>query len=972
MLKSYKIGRARFHTSAGAIALMLALSPPVLAAEAAGATAAAPAAVPAIPVSQETAWGIASNDLKSDPAARYGVLPNGMKYAIQKNELPKGAAAVRFNIDVGMGDEMDNERGLAHFLEHLAFNGSKNIPEGELVKRLERLGLSFGADTNASTGPDQTTYMLDMPKANEETVDAAILMMREVAGELTIAPAAVDRERGVIMAEAPTRNMPGRRRIIHWLTNGIPDNPIGDKIAFRDGEIVKTAPAERIRAFYHGFYRPERATLTFVGDFDVDQMEAKIRKAFSGWKAVGPARTRNVPPVTEKQKPVIANFVDASTNDVTELQRFRPYSYPKNTVADRRQDILTQIATSIISQRLGKLGRAPGSKISGGAAADQELFRSANAFGTIVVAKDGDWKSALEAAEQETRKAVQFGFTQSELDEAVANVGNGFRTTAQQAASRSNGQIADALVARAIEKRIGQSPADNLAMFEKIAPSLTLDAVNNAYRAAWGNGPTLVHISSKTPIANLEQSVAAVLESSTKVAVAAPVDENVKAFAYESFGKAGKVVSDKRVADLGIRTVRFANGVKLNIKKTDFEPGVINFGMRVGTGIMAFPKDKPGLSLMQAIVSSFDGLEAHSIDELQKINAGKSVSLAINPDEDALNATGATKPQDLDRQLKLLAAAITAPGFRPETGAQWANIAPIVANNLGPNVYALHEVALPQIMSGGDGRLGLSDIKSLTKLDLASLKAAVESQLKTGAVEIALVGDIDEAKAIELVAQSLGAISKRPLTNKISPAQSKVAAPTDRSVRTLYHSGKEDLGLVSLNWPTSDDRDTKSDITRSLLAEIMGLELTEVLREQLGATYSPSASSYSSPAFPGFGYLSAVATTPMDKMEVVTAAMMGIAKKLRNTPPSDDQMLRARKPMAERYQKQMRENGAWLSVLGSAQSQTRGMDRWRKREAILAAITPADIQAMAKKYLADPTPVEVRVVSKTTAESEAK
>ncbi len=955
----------RNFLSASVFALAIAGATPALALTEAGATAATPVAAPAAPpAATQTAWGIEVNDLKPDPAARYGVLPNGMKYAIQKNETPKGAAAVRFNIDVGMGDEMENERGLAHFLEHLAFNGSKNIPEGELIKKLERLGLAFGADTNAMTGPDATTYILDLPKANEETVDAALLMMREVAGELTIAPAAVDRERGIIMAEAPTRDVPGRRRIIHWLSSAIPDNPIGGKLAFGDGAMVKTAPAERIRAFYHGFYRPERATLTFVGDFDVDQMDAKIRKAFSNWKAVGPARTRTVPAVTDRQKPIIANFVDASTNDVVELQRFANYSYPKNTVADRRQDMLKQIATGIMSQRLSKLGRAPGSKISGGAAAKQDLFRATSAFGTIVVAKDGDWKSALETAEQETRKAVQFGFTQGELDEALANVANDYRSSAQQAASRSNGQIADSLVSRSVEKRIGQSPADNLAMFEKIAPSLTLDAVNTAYRAAWGNGPTLVHLSSKAPIADMEQSVAAVLAGSSKVAVSAPVDESVKAFAYENFGRAGKVVADKRIADLGIRTVRFANGVKLNIKKTDFEPGVINFGMRVGSGLMTFPKDKPGLPLMQAITSTMDGLAAHSIDELQKINAGRSVSMGINPDEDAFTSSGATKPQDLDRQLKLLAASITAPGFRPETGAQWTNVVPIIINNLSPNVYALHEVALPQIMSGGDGRLGLVDIKDLAKLDLASLKAAVEGQLKTGAVEIALVGDVDEAKAIELVSQTFGAIPKRPLTSKVAAAQAKASVTTDRSVRTLYHSGKEDLGLVSLNWPTTDDKDTRSDIARLLLAEIMGLELTEVLREQLGATYSPSAASYSSPAFAGYGYVSAIATTPKDKMEIVTNAMKGIAKKMREAPPTDDQLLRARKPMAERYAKQVRENGAWISVVGTAQSQPRWMERRRQREAILASITPADIQAMAKKYLADPQPIEVRVISK--------
>ena len=234
-------------------------------------------------------WPQARSDVTPDPAVRFGALPNGMRYAIMRNATPPGQASLRLRFDVGSLMEADGEQGLAHFLEHMAFDGSKAVSEGEMAKILERHGLVFGADSNAETSFDATDYKLDLPKADDESVDTGLMLLREISGELTLAPAAIDRERGVVLAEERTRDNPA----YHIFTSRLGFLLEGQRPPLRfpigKAEVIQKADHAALAAFYARYYRPERATLVVVGDFDVAAMEAKIRAQFGSWRGAGPA-----------------------------------------------------------------------------------------------------------------------------------------------------------------------------------------------------------------------------------------------------------------------------------------------------------------------------------------------------------------------------------------------------------------------------------------------------------------------------------------------------------------------------------------------------------------------------------------------------------------------------------------------------------------------------------------------------------
>ena len=232
-------------------------------------------------------WAHEASDIAPDPAVRFGALANGMRYALLKNQLPPGAVSIRLSFDFGSLHEAENEKGLAHFIEHMAFNGSKNVPEGEMVKILERLGLAFGADTNASTSQKFTTYMLELPNASETLIDESLFLLRETSSELSFNAEAIERERGVVLSEWRRGDNFQKRRNEQQLEFLLPGAYAASRMPIGDPKVLETATRETMVGLYQRFYRPERATLMIVGDFDVDAIEKKIAAKFSDWAGKG-------------------------------------------------------------------------------------------------------------------------------------------------------------------------------------------------------------------------------------------------------------------------------------------------------------------------------------------------------------------------------------------------------------------------------------------------------------------------------------------------------------------------------------------------------------------------------------------------------------------------------------------------------------------------------------------------------------
>ena len=698
-------------------------------------------------------------------------------------------------------------------------------------------------------------------------------------------------------------------------------------------------------------------------------MQKKIEAEFGDWKPVGEPGSDYRGPVAGPAQPAIGTFVDPAIPEIVMLDRARAYVPPANTVAEERQKLLETVAGSVIANRFQPITLAPDSAVLGAQFVRQDLARNSQNYGLYVIARDGRWKEALALGEQEMRRAFQHGFTQSEIDEVKSNVLAALTNAAAQQSGRKNAVIAEKLVAQSFEDGVPTSPDFDLAFYKAVEASITPESVFAAFKQAWQGQPTLVHVSSKAAVENPAATIAAILESSEKVAVTAPVEAATKAFAYDNFGTPGKVVFDSTIADLGVRTVRFANGLQLNLKRTEWEPDKVAFKMDVGRGSELFPIDQPGLFVIAPILVPQDGLEAHDATELRKILAGRQVSLGLAAEPNALVASGQVPTTDLGLQLKLLAARLTATGFRPETAAQWPPIAQTIGQAVAAQPMQVWQLAEGYVISGGDGRAGIPAGDALSKLTFEQLRRALEPQLQQGEVALSLVGDFDEAAVIADVAKTLGALPSRPQRTQMALVTTPMAFKA-KGTTTLTHSGQADQGIVSISWPTDDDRDLKDSLTRDLLAQAMSLEALDMIREKLGASYAPQGVSFDQPTHPDYGYITLVTSAGSADMDRIDAAFRQIAAQMRGAPISADLLNRAREPILSTYARSDKQNSGWVGLINYAQSWPERLDRRRQRDAVLKSITPADIQAAAKKYLIDEKAAAIRVVpaAKSAAE----
>jgi zinc protease len=919
------------------------------------------------------AWGRSSPDIPADPTVRLGRLSNGMKYAIRANATPKGAASIRMHFDFGSIAENDRERGLAHFIEHMAFNGTTGVAEGEMKRILERHGLAFGADTNAFTSFDSTLYVLELPKAGDELVDTALFLMREVASEVKFDPAAVDRERGVILSEKRSRDGYQLRRAVDNITYHMPKSAFAVGLPIGTEQVLKTAKASELADLYRRYYRPENTTLVIAGDIDPAAIEAKIKAKFGSWAGKGKAGAElNRGSVDLKRPSDFSSFTDPAVETTVMITRYRPWEDPADTRARRRELMTQQVALGLLTRRLQNIANSADARIISGGAAQSPARELAWATSISAVAPEGEWQGALATVEQEIRRAVEHGFTASELRVQLSDMHGGLKMAADQASTRRSSSLADSVVGTIDGNDLITTPQFRLDFFREIRPTITVAEVNAMFRRLWAGSAPLVYVTDKKAVAKAE--MAQVLTASSKVAVLPHKDSGPQKFAYDNYGTPGTIVADTRIDDLGIRSLRFANNVRLNIKKTDFEKGAVRYSVRIAGGDLALPTDKIGLSALISTLSPIAGLEKHSAEDLKTIFAGRGVQPGLAVGTDAIVAAGRTIPNDLALQMKLSAAFVTAPGYRPEAATRWRSLVPIFDKQWRATPQGVMGAKVPGVLANDDPRFSFPEAGVLSARTLDEAKTALTPLLGTAPIEIGIVGDVDEAAAIDAVAKSFGALPPREaVTPDYKEARQAHFRQSLAPVR-LTHSGPADQAVLVAAWATNDDDDQKETVGLVLLADLLRLELSQKLREELGDTYTVDVSSASSDIYDGYGYLRLSTIVAPEKLAAVQEAAQEVVAKLRDKPIDADLMARARNPNLERIDRQQRENIYWLDLADEAQGNPDRLTRHRLRKDIYQSMTAADVQALAKRYLAPEKMLAVHIVSDrvTTASASSK
>ena len=901
------------------------------------------------------AWPQASSDIAPDPAVRFGALPNGLRYAILKNATPTGQVSLRLRIGAGSLEEKADQQGLAHFLEHMAFRGSRRVADGDVKKTLERLGLKFGPDTNAFTAFTQTVYMFDLPRNDNESLDTGLMLLREVGDGLTLDAKAFDSERGVVLSEARLRDTPAMHMTDDQQSFIFKDQLVAQRLPIGKVAIIQNAPVTKVREFYRDWYRPDNATLVVVGDIDPGAIEAKIRQQFSSWHGAGsPPPAPDYGTVVQRTAQARA-FAETGAPTMLSLNWVTPFDTSPDSSAREKRELIEQLGLTALNRRLQTAAAAASRTFTGAALYRANLYRSAKVTTLLVQHEPGKWLLALNQAERLRRQALAQGLEQSEVDREKAGFLSGFENAAAGAATRTTPQLANSLLQTVDDGSVFTSPAQDLALVRSAFADLKADTVNAALRGVFtGNGP-LLFSSGPQAIAGGDSTLADALALTESSALPEAAKVSDVPWPYTDFGAPGKVLEMRSDAALDTTLIRFANGVRLNVHPTAFRKDQILVSVRVGDGRLALPKDRPTLAWAVndgALVRG--GLGKMDFETMLRALSGKIYGGNIQFSDDALYLSGQTRPVDLGLQMQVLAAYVSDPGLREEalTQVQSSFLPQLAQINSVPG--SLFQVNLGSYLHSGDARWAFPTAAQVQGASIADFRQLLQPTLANGPIEITIVGDTTVDTALEFTARTFGALPDRTAP-RLKAAKGDVVFPAATTTPVvLEHQGGADQGVAAVAWPTTDAfADLRANAARQLLAEILQQRLFETLRLKDNTSYSPSAQSQSSPVFPGYGTLVAYADIPPAKSQLFFDAEHTISAALRSKPVSADELERARAPAVANLAKARQTNEYWLGMLSGIQSEPRLEQIATQTLDNLRNVTAKDVQQAAITWLRD-------------------
>lgn len=911
-------------------------------------------------------WPHETSDLAPAPDVTFGRLPNGFRYVLMPNRTPRARVSMHLNIQAGSLQESDDQQGLAHFLEHMLFNGSTHFPPGELVKYFQSIGMQFGPDANAHTGFDETVYDVLLPDGSRASIEKGLLVLRDYADGALLLPAEIDRERKVILAEKRTRDSAAYRTFVATFEFGFAGARVSRRLPIGVMEVLEKAGQAELRDYYETWYRPDRMVLVMVGDFDLPTATAAIHDRFASLAA-----RRGAPADPDPGRPVHAgdrffyhHEKEAGKTRVS-IEVLRRVAEEPDTAARRHRELLQDMADRMIQSRLDTLlGKAD----TPFTAAQVGSGRYLGNFDYAEISADCDpqkWAAALSRIEQVLRQALAYGFTAAELDRVKKDFQSELDTALKQAGTRNSRDLARSIIRSVNTGRVFKSPAQEKALLAGVVDAATLDAVAAALRRNWPSDHRLVLVTGSALIGDKTLAADGVIRgafhNSQQVAVARPSAAEVPTFPYLATPTSGgTIVQRERSADTGITRVAFGNGLHLNLKPTDFKEGEVLTTVIFGDGRASQPLDKPGLAVLAEALVNESGLGRLTKDDLEQALAGKNSRVDFSVEDQWFALQGRTVPGELDLLFPLLYAHLQDPGMRADAFSLVMQRFEQAFGAMSRSPDGAMELQGNRFLAGGDPRFGLPPHEKFQTLTLDDVRTWLLPAFETAPLEISVVGDFDTETVVQTVARYFGSLAARPAPKGATSA----AAPQFPADQRLVLDVKTDIpkGLVVVAYPTDDFWDIHRTRRLSVLSQVFSDRLRLQVREKLGAAYSPHAYNWSSRSFPGFGILRATVSVDPQDAERIAAEVRDIAAGLARDGVSADECRRAVEPILTSLKEMQRTNTYWLDrVLTGSARYPQQLDWSRSLTHDYQSITVADLSGLARRYLDNRRSAEIIV-----------
>lgn len=902
--------------------------------------------------SDETVTDPMESPIPFDPETRTGKLANGLTYYIRQNNQPENYAELRLALNAGSLQETDAQQGLAHFVEHMCFNGTKNFPKSELVDYLESIGTKFGAHLNAYTSFDETVYMLRVPTNDEEKFNNGFKILEEWAHNVTMEGVEIDKERGVVVEEWRTRLGASNRMMQETLPKTYYNSRYAQRLPIGKKDILENFEYETLRDFYKDWYRPDLMAVVAVGDFDVDEVEKIIKERFGNIPPANKAQKREIYPVPDHEETLIALVEDeeATSNRVTVMYKHDARDY--KTIADYRKSVIERLASRLIDARLEELIQGENPPFIYAYSGYSGMARAKDDYSSFAIVPEGGFMKGLEALLTENERAVRFGFTQSEMDRA----GKSLLTALERANKEADKMPSNRLVMSYVRHYLSGSPvpgiANTLRLHQKLLPGITLEEVNAEFKRFIRDDNRVITLAGIKKEGNelpAEQAIRDLLASVSSMALEPYEDEVLDEPLMANIPEPGSVTASKTMENIGVTELTLSNGIKVILKPTDFKNDEISMRAFSPGGTSLYSDDEYMSASMASSIVNESGLGNYDPVQLDKYMSDKVANASPYISELSEGISGTCSPKELKTMMQMTYLYFTQPrkdekAFNSMMSKQKSYLANILSS---PEIFFRSEVNKAMTQN----HFRREYVPSQEKLDQVNLDEAYriyqERFADAGDFTFIFVGNF-EVEEIKPVLETY--LASLPSAGRTENWKDVGVTNPEGPIEKTILKGREPKSQVQLRWYGDFVWNSENRYNINAMVQVLRIMLRESMREEKGGVYGVGV--YASPSKEPreeYDIIITFTCSPENVETLIETAMKDI-ETLKKEGASDKNLLKVKETQRKEVETNLKENPYWMSALQSAYRYGSDPENILNQNEAIDKLKSKDVKKAAKKY----------------------
>jgi zinc protease len=904
------------------------------------------------PVSTETTpKPAASEPIPFDPDVRVGKLDNGLTYYVRANKKPENRAELRVVVNAGSIQEDEDQKGLAHFIEHMAFNGTENFEKQDVIDYLERIGMRFGPDINAYTSFDQTVYMLEIPTDDDTIVETALQILEDWAHRISFVDEEIDKERGVVMEEWRLgRGARGRIRDKEFpvIFHG---SRYAERLIIGDPETLENAPYDAFRRFYRDWYRPDLMAVVAVGDFDEDRMEARIREHFSRMKMPEEVRERVEYPVPDHEETLFSVVTDPEATSITVQVGYKRPPSETMTVSDLRRSLVDNIYHGMMIARLQELSQKADPPFQFAFAASGWLGRTKSMYRLFAVVRDGGVERGLETLLTEARRVEEHGFTETELERAKTDILRRIDQQYEERDKQESRRFAESYVSSFLNEEPSPSIEYTRDIFHELIPGITLDEINERADQWISDDNRVITVSGpEKEDAGIpdEAALLAVFDGVNKLAVAPWVDKVRDEPLVASEPETGRVVEETVLSELGVTRWKLDNGIIVLLKPTDFKNDeIVLQGYSPGGHSLASDAEYISASRASGVVSEM-GAGSFSQIELQKALTGKVASVWASISELSEGVRGSASPKDLETMFQLLYLRFTGARRDDEAFASWVARTEGWLQNQEASPNYVFGRTFSETMSQNHPRRARMTPELLKQVDLETALAFYRDRFADASDFLfTIVGNFEVDSIRPLVEKWIGGL---PAAGRRDEWRDVGVERPEGVVEFEVNKGIEPKSSVRIVFHGPAEWSPLENHILNSTAEVLRIRLREVMREDMGGVYGVRVGGGIS-RYPRERYSATVSfSCDPDRVDELVAAAFSTIATLREEGPDEEYIGKVREAQIRTRETNLERNGFWVGTLEWHERNGIDLTEILRYEDRVAAVTKKSVHEAAKRY----------------------